>query len=67
MSGKVEEASIPKVLQVVLPEEPKGARKEYEEERKEYEERPVNSPEDRKKRVQNREEVKEVVDQGFNP
>lgn len=60
VSGKAEEASLPKEE---AQEESKGAKGE----RKEYEERPINSPEDFKKRDEDHEEVKEVVEQGFNP
>jgi hypothetical protein len=43
-------------------EESKEAKKDPKVERKEYEERPINPPEEFKKRDEYREEVKEVVD-----
>lgn len=58
-SGKVEEVLKPKEL---AQDESLGANKEFKEERKEFEERPINPPEDYKKRDEYHEELKERAD-----
>jgi hypothetical protein len=59
VSGKSEEVSVPREE---VQEESKEAKKEPKVEKKEYEERPINPPEEFKRRDEYREEVKEVID-----